>query len=269
MEMDRVRSAALILYEARRKRRQIARLPEGCAPGTLAEGYAVQKEFIRLIGDQVVGWKIGCITAESQRRAGTNEPFSGPILSQDLYRSGCNVPASVYFSCALQVEFAFRLSRDLIPAAAPFDANTLRESVGAVVPALEIADSRFTDPNALAAPSLIADGAKAGVFIVGTTDGDPAGLDLIAHAATLYVNGSVVALGYGGDVMGDPLNSLYWLANAKARRGETLLAGELISTGTCTGSYFAQPGDRIVADYGSLGTIHASLGGSSAPIEVT
>jgi 2-keto-4-pentenoate hydratase len=268
MELDRTKEAALALHTARQVRRQIARLPETCTPATLDEGYAIQKELIRLIGDPVVGWKIGCITAESQRRAGTTEPFSGPILWRDLYRSGCDVPADAYFSCALQVEFAFRLCRDLPPSAAPFEAKALRKSIGAIVLALEIADSRFTDPNAIAAPSLIADAGKAGVFIVGTSEADPQGINLVNHDVTLEVNGRVVARGRGGDVMGDPLNSLCWLANAMARRGEGLLAGQLVSTGTCTGSYFAKPGDTIVADYGSLGSIHVSLGKSPVQTEV-
>src|SRR5262245_36297299 len=147
MGPDGIREAALVLHDARRKRRQIARLPSACTPETLAEGYAIQNELIRLIGDPVIGWKVGCITAESQRRAGTTEPFSGPILRRDLYLSGCEVPADAYFSCALQVEFAFRLCQDLPPSAAPFEAEALRKSIGTIVLALEIADSRFTDPN--------------------------------------------------------------------------------------------------------------------------
>jgi 2-keto-4-pentenoate hydratase len=268
MELVRIKEAAQALHDARQKRHQIARLPAACTPETLAEGYAIQKELIRLIGDQVVGWKVGCIAPEAQRRARTMEPFSGPILRRDLYQSGCTVPADAYFSCALQVEFAFRLCRDLSPSAAPFEARPLRKSIGDIVLALEIADSRFTDPNVIPAPGLIADGGKAGIFIMGTTEVNPMGIDLIDHAVTLEANGRVVARGRGGNVMGDPLNSLCWLANDMARRGEGLLKDQLVSTGTCTGSYVAKPGDRIVADYGSLGSIHVSLGQRPVPAGV-
>jgi 2-keto-4-pentenoate hydratase/2-oxohepta-3-ene-1,7-dioic acid hydratase in catechol pathway len=39
--------------------------------------------------------------------------------------------------------------------------------------------------------------------------------------------------------MGHPLTSLTWLVNWLSSRGITLKAGEIVSTGTCTGHCFA------------------------------
>ena len=56
-------------------------------------------------------------------------------------------------------------------------------------------------------------------------------------------------------VLGDPLASLCWLANDLARRGESLRAGDLVTTGCCTAVIEARPGDRVEADFGSFGRV--------------
>jgi len=55
--------------------------------------------------------------------------------------------------------------------------------------------------------------------------------------------------------MGHPLTSLTWLANWLRERGLGLAAGEIVSTGTCTGHFFAEPGDRLEVEYGPLGRV--------------
>jgi 2-oxo-3-hexenedioate decarboxylase/2-keto-4-pentenoate hydratase len=256
---EQVHQAAQLLHQARHDRRRIAGLPMSCGPKTLLDGYAIQKEGIRLAQDRLIGWKVGCISPESQRKAKTSEPFCGPILQRDLYRSGCSIASDAYFTCALQVEFAFRLACDLPLQDAPFSLTRIREAVGKIVPALEIADSRFADLSRIEAPSLIADAGKAGVFIIGSGEAELEDIDLINQEVTLSINGAEVARGHGRNVLGDPVKSLQWLANSMARREEYLMAGQLISSGTCTGSYMATPGDCIIAHFGKLGIVEARL----------
>ena len=56
-------------------------------------------------------------------------------------------------------------------------------------------------------------------------------------------NGQRINEGYGRAAMGHPLTSLTWLANWLSSRGRGLEAGEIVSTGTCTGHCFCAPGD--------------------------
>jgi 2-keto-4-pentenoate hydratase len=255
MQANRVSEAAQMLYEARRRHRQIESLPDRCAPRSITEAYAVQNELIRLLGGTVVGWKVGCISKQAQQNAGTTEPFSGPVLAQDLHHSGCEIPRGACFAPALQAEFAFRLAKDLPARHAPIAAEVIRDAIGTVLPALEIADSRFVDSAAAGAVNLVADGGKAGLLVVGDLETDVRDVELVDHSVALYVNGKQVALGHGRNVMGDPVRSLQWLANAMAGRGESLRAGQIISTGTCTGSHSLIAGDEVIADYGTLGTV--------------
>ncbi|MEP7355755.1 MAG: hydratase, partial [Anaerolineales bacterium] len=55
--------------------------------------------------------------------------------------------------------------------------------------------------------------------------------------------------------MGNPLTSLTWMANWLRERGQGLHRGEFVSTGTCTGHFFAAPGDRLDVDFGPIGKV--------------
>ena len=53
--------------------------------------------------------------------------------------------------------------------------------------------------------------------------------------------------------MGNPVTSLTWMVNRARAHGIGISAGEVVSTGTCTGHCFALPGDTVSADFGPLG----------------
>jgi 2-keto-4-pentenoate hydratase len=256
---EEIENAARILHEARVTHRQIAALPDHCKPRSLADGYAIQEALSKRMGGEIVGWKIGCVAASAQKLAGTDQPFSGPVLKQDLYASGSRIGHHACFVRALQAEFAVRLANDLPACNAPFALDQVKNAIAVVFPALEVADSRYLESEAVGAASLIADGAKAGILVFGQHSARVSDVDLTDGQIVLWVNGERVAQGSGRNVMGNPLCSLQWLANAMARRGASLKSGQIISTGTCFRSYFAQRGDRAVADFGPLGTVEVEF----------
>ena len=81
------------------------------------------------------------------------------------------------------------------------------------------------------------------------------GLDLKSHRVAVRVNGAAGGAGEGARALGDPMNVMMWLANQQARVGRGLKAGVIVSTGTCTGIDAVAPGDTVVADIGTLGTV--------------
>ena len=83
--------------------------------------------------------------------------------------------------------------------------------------------------------------------------------ELSGHECSLVINGEERARGDGARALGDPLNVLVWLANHLARRGITLEAGEVVTTGTCTGLEHVYAGDVIVGDFGALGRVEVEL----------
>jgi len=82
-------------------------------------------------------------------------------------------------------------------------------------------------------------------------------IDLSSHKVTLSRNGTLAAEGSGAAVLDDPRLALTWLANDRAKRGEGLKAGQVVTTGTCIVPAKIAPGDSVVADFGELGRVGA------------
>jgi 2-keto-4-pentenoate hydratase len=83
-------------------------------------------------------------------------------------------------------------------------------------------------------------------------------LDLAAVTARLTINGRAIGAGKGGDVMGNPLNALAWLADKLAATGRPLRRGTIVMTGSMVPIQFPAAGDRAVVEVEGLGS--AELG---------
>jgi 2-keto-4-pentenoate hydratase len=138
------------------------------------------------------------------------------------------------------------------------DAAAVRRAIDAVYPALEIIETRgdFTAQIALA----MADNAQQKTVVLG---GPMALADLAPEgvAATVRINGEVVATGRGDAVLGNPLNSVIWLARKLAEFGRAIEAGEIIMSGSFTRQFPIAPGDRVEVEFAGVGKVAAGMGG--------
>jgi len=246
--------AATVLVDAW-GRRDLERLPADCAPGDTDAAYAVQDALAGRLGLTHAGWKIGCTSAAAQEMLGVDHPFAGRLFAETVYDSPAALAAADFAHRGLEAEFAFLLAADLPAVNGPYDAASVAPAVAALVPAIEIVDPRFADARAAGGLALIADNGAHGALVRGAAIADWQGLDLVGAAVALSIDGAEVGRGTGAEPLGHPLNALAWLANERLRRGDALRAGQLVTTGTCTGLVPAGPTSRAVADYGPLGTV--------------
>lgn len=249
--------------EVRRNRVRLDALPDDCSPGDTAAAYAVQAahadRLAALQGGAPVGYKIGCTNVTAQAQLGIDEPFYGRLFPAAVHDSPARLGADDFFMRVIEAEFAFQMIDDLPAAAAPYDLDGVASAVGAVVPAVEIVDSRYTDWTTAGAAALIADNGSHGALVRGGATAAWREIDLEAAPVTLSVAGAVVREGVGANALGHPLHALAWLANTLCFSGGGLRAGDLVSTGTCIEVYFADPADRIVADFGDLGSVEVEF----------
>ena len=80
-------------------------------------------------------------------------------------------------------------------------------------------------------------------------------IDFEDHSISISYDDKIVGQGNTKNVMKNPLNSGLWLINKIAEKGETLLKGQFISTGTCTKAHELNVNTKISADFGKLGKI--------------
>lgn len=129
-------------------------------------------------------------------------------------------------------------------------------AVDSLHPAIELPDSRYLDFARVGAPQLIADNACAGWFILGEpTTASWRTYDLVSHEVTMRRNGSMARTGTGANVLGNPWTALTWIANELSRYGTGLLAGEIVTTGTCIVPLDIASGNQLVADFGDFGCV--------------
>lgn len=255
MREDAIREAAEQLVAARRDMRLLPGLPERCRPRTPDDAYAVQEAFLRFWGGGVAGWKVGATSAEALRMLALDEPFYGPVFSPLIMRSPAEPAAAKYNMLAIECEFAFRLGDDLPARGRPYSRDEVADAVQAVIPAIELIDTRydsFTDYGGIA---LLADCGASGGLVLGEELTDWGTIDLPAHRVTLDVDGERRAEGTGKVALGGPLEALFWLVGHRLGRGAGLRAGEVVTTGTCTGLTLIAPDQTAIADFGELGKV--------------
>jgi 2-keto-4-pentenoate hydratase len=222
--------------------------------------YALQTAVTSLSRAVVVGWKLGATSAASQKAFGLSGPFYGPLLTPFCHTAGTTVRGAAAFGPGAEGEFALTMAGDILPRDAPYTEEEVAEAVASVCPALEIAGTRLTGGLMKADPlHLIADDAANIAFIPGDPVTDWRDIDLAAHKITLMINGQEKAAGTGALAFGGPLTALTWFANTLRAQGRGLTAGEIITTGTCTGFVPLDPGDEVVVDCGPLGQVGATV----------
>ncbi|MEQ8247056.1 MAG: fumarylacetoacetate hydrolase family protein [Alphaproteobacteria bacterium] len=222
--------------------------------------YTVQDAITALSGARPIGWKLGATSAASQAALGLDGPFYGPLLAPFCVANGATVAGASAFGPGAEGEFALTLGTDLPPRAVPYSEAEVADAVASVSPALEIAGTRLAGGLIGADPRhLIADGAANIAFLHGDPDGAWRARDLARHSVTVFVNGEEKASGTGAQALGGPLTALTWFANTLSQQGRGLVAGEIVTTGTCTGFFPLKSGDVVRADFGALGTVSATI----------
>jgi len=263
--MENISKAADFIAQLRLTLKQEVDIPQDIRPADPISGYAVQEELVNrllsLNAGHIAGYKVACTNKLAQELLGVDTPFYGRLLSPFVYQSPKHLNADNFSMRVIEAEFAFELADDLPRASAPYDTDRVAAAVSAVIPALEIVDTRYTDWTKVAVPSLIADNGCNGGWIQGPSCTEWQKFDLKTHQVDLIVNGEPKLRGYGSEVLGHPLNSLTWLANTLCEQGKFLKAGDLVSTGVCTNIYLAAPGDLLIADFGKLGTVELTFSG--------
>ncbi|WP_249265926.1 MULTISPECIES: fumarylacetoacetate hydrolase family protein [unclassified Pseudonocardia] len=250
VDLVRADGTAGALWQAWTTGERLAALPELLRPRTLTEGFAAQRRLSERAGASY-GWKLAATATAGQAHIGVDAPLPGMLFERFRHAPGDVVPSGDLHMAVAEAEFAFVL-RSAVDAGASRD--ELRAAVGAVHCAVELPESRFDDFVAAGAPSLLADAACAGRFVLGPEIPGGAALDLAATPTTLRVDDET-ATGSGASVLGDPWTALAWLADTLPEHGVRLEAGALVTTGTTTVPVAVHPGATVRASFGDGGAL--------------
>lgn len=219
--------------------------------------YAIQLRTIDAevkSGAVIVGKKIGLTSKAMQEQFNVREPDYGIITDRRVFREGQAIPRKSLIVPRIEAEIAFLL-RDDLKGPGVTVANVLNATEG-VMPALEVIDSRFRDWKITVKDS-IADNASNAAVILGGKLTPIFDIDLRLIGMVLEKNGEVIATGAGAAVLGNPAESVAWLANKLSEYDITLRRGEFIMSGSLVRAVDVESGSFFRATFDRLGSVCA------------
>ena len=243
------------LADAERTHGVIPRITARYPEATVDDAYAIQgvwRDTALAAGRRIAGRKIGLTSKAMQVATGIDEPDYGVMFDDTVWPSGSTVPFDSFSNVRVEVELAFALKQPLEGPDCTLD-NVLLATEH-VIPALEVLNSHI-ELEGRTIVDTIADNAAYGAMVLGDTRMAPDQLDLRWVSALLSRNDEIEETGVAAGVLGHPATGVAWLANKLHQHGARLEAGEIILAGSFTRPVWISRGDRVLCDYGPMGTI--------------
>lgn len=235
-------------------------LRDGLDPVDIAGAYAVQTintQFWEAQGRRIVGRKAGLTAKAVQTQLGVDQPDFGVLFEDMRVADGGTLDPAQCLQPKAEAEIAFVLGADLPdPHSTP---EQVAAAVASVHAAIEIVDSRIADWKITFADT-VADNGSSAFFVLADAGKPLAGLDIWTAGMVMQINGQTVSLGVGAAALGHPLNAAAWLAQTLAARGEPLKAGDVLLAGALGPMVAINPGDRVEAFVGGLGSCSFTYG---------
>jgi 2-oxo-3-hexenedioate decarboxylase/2-keto-4-pentenoate hydratase len=243
-----------------RERRQIDILPAALMPTDLDEAYRIRQAFEDIGSESgrgaVAGYKIGLTTPIMQKLCGVAEPIYGAIFANEVHHGRAELAARNYCRLGIETEVAIRLGEDLPGGGAR---ERVAGAVESCMAAIELLEDLRHDYKRLSAAAMVAGNVWNAGIVLAPPVTDWRRLDLPQLSARLSINGREIGSGKGGDVMGNPLNALAWLADKCAAEGSPLKRGMIVMTGSMVPIQFPARGDRAVVEVEGLGAAELVL----------
>jgi len=196
---------------------------------TNEEALLVQSNVAKLRqkrGEEIIGYKIGCVSKDTQKKMGFNQPASGYLWNTELYKSGATLNKKDFTNPAMEAEFGVILKRDIKPELVSFD--YILDSIEGIYPLIEIHNLIFHGEEPFGSELLANNAIHSGV-ILGTeckAKNNPIETDL-----KLIYDKEIIETWSKKKWPSDMLSEIEWLVKDQANKNNFLRKGNLILTG--------------------------------------
>lgn len=261
VENEQAIAAASMLVERRISSSQGDRLPETCRPTDIEQALAIQSAVTELwcerMDDSIGAWKCSL-------------PSPNKIVVAPIYtRTIDSIPPVALWPkgqrARVEPELAFFLGVDLPARAEPYLPEEVDKAISRTHLALELINSRYQAPATCEFPEMLADAlVNQGLFIGPPVDAETA-RNASEFAITVNCGNGECSEHQGKHPNGYPRAPLYWLVEFLRQRGQGLLAGQAIITGSYAGVIEVPLNCDLIIDYAGLGKLSASFRARATP----
>ena len=201
-------------------------------------------------GERLIGTKLGLTSRVKRLALGIHVPVYGRLTSAMVVPAGESLSLDGLIHPRAEPEIAFLVGRTI---EAPTTVAGVLAAVEAVLPAIEVVDSRYREAFRL--PDSVADNAGAAHVVLGSRARRPDELVDLALLGCVFRCRAAIDTAAGGAVLGHPAAALVWLAEALGARGEGIEAGSIVLSGGLTASVALRPRGVVTAEFDGLGSI--------------
>ncbi len=243
-----------ILEKAFKERKQATQLSTTWPNITIEDAYGISTLWANRrmkAGAKLIGHKVGLTSKAMQRSSNIGEPDFGYLFDDMMIADGGKVEHAAYCKPRVEIELAFVLGQRLMGPGVTLP-DVLR-ATEYVVPSLELVDARLQDPRKIF--DTVSDNAAASGIVIGGRPVRPMDIDLRWVGGIMMRNSEIEETGVAAGVLGHPAMGVAWLANKLGAHGVALEPGHLVLAGSFTRVIWAQKGDTVRADFGTLGSI--------------
>ena len=177
-------------------------------------------------GEEIIGYKIGCISKDTQKKMGFNQPASGYLWNTELKKSGATFDKKDFTNPAMEAEFGVILNRDINPKLYSFD--YILESIRGIYPLIEIHNLVFYGEKPFG-PELLANNAIHAGVVLGSENKVPE--NKIETDLKLIYDKEIIDSWTNKKWPYDMLSEIEWLIKEQAKKNNFLRKGNLILTG--------------------------------------
>lgn len=204
------------------------------AGGTMEDALCTQMKVRAALEQRlgpVIGYKAGLTSPAAQEKFGVSEPVMGVLYRDMMLDDGASVPADYGARPVFEADLIL-----VVGDAAINDATTPEEAIrhiSEVRPFIELPDLMYAEGEPITGETLTAMGVAPRLGVLGDPIPveDPAAMLAALGAMTVRVvnaKGEVLAESPGSSVLGNPVNSLLWLAS----KGVEFRPGDMVSVGS-------------------------------------
>ena len=177
-------------------------------------------------GEEIIGYKIGCVSKDTQKKMGFTQPACGYLWKSELFESGVLLNKKDYTNPAMEAEFGVILKHDIKPDIATFD--YILNSIEGIYPLIEIHNLVFHGNEPYGAELLANNAIHAGV-VLGSETKLP--IEKIETDLKLIYDNEIIDTWNNKMWPVDMLSELNWLVKEQAKNDNYLKKGDLILTG--------------------------------------
>ena len=177
-------------------------------------------------GEEVIGYKIGCVSKDTQRKMGFTKPAWGRLWKNELYLDGVTLDKRNFANPAMEAEFGIVLNRDLTPELVNLD--YILDSIETIHPIIEIHNLVFNGDPPFGAELLANNAIHAGVVM-----GKPTKTNIKSEITDLKLifDNEIIDTWSDKKWPYDMLSEVEWLVKEQDKIGNILKKGNLILTG--------------------------------------